>query len=145
MLEQAIAELTAAMKALTAMLAGTQVITAEIVPRAAQAAPGNPTPPSGFAPSQTAAAPTAPAAPAPIQPTAGASAAPAQSAQSSAAQPDFKTEVVPAFQKLLEVKGEPAGYEIIHAFKPGEVRLSKALQPSDYRRALDMINAALAA
>ena len=131
-IESTLAELTSAVRELTAVLK-----TSERTPapqEAAEKPAGKPNKPKTA--SAPAAAPTAPTAEEPA-------AAQQEKAESSDKPLGYDTDVAPLFRQFVGKKGRDAAIAFIHSYKAGAGKLSDALKPAQYADAIAKLQAEL--
>lgn len=143
-IESNIAELTAAVRELTAAILAGQGKEA-CAGKCSSSAKPEAEKPKAEAKKETAKladpAPTAKPEAASTQPTATEPAsAPEQKAENSAAPLDYEKDVKPLFLKLVSTKGRDVAIKLINDFKPGAAKLNDAIGPEQYAEAVAKIN-----
>lgn len=137
-IESNIAELTAAVKELTAALGN---LRPDAVQDGACAGKCDSSAKPKKETAKTEPAQNAKQEPAATQATAtGTASAPEQKGENSAAPLDYEKDVKPLFLKLVSTKGREVAVKLITDFKPGAAKLNDAIGPEQYADAVAKIN-----
>lgn len=140
-IESNIAELTAAVRELTAAILAGQGKEACAGKCSSSAKPEAEKPKAEAKKETEKPAQTAKQEPASTQPTATEQAsAPEQKVENSGAPLDYEKDVKPLFLKLVSTKGRDVAIKLINDFKPGAAKLNDAIGPEQYAEAVAKIN-----